>query len=144
MLVEARRIAGKYIRVPHTTDFAILFLPVEGLYAEVLRRPGLAERAQREHRVLIAGPTTLSALLTSLQMGFKTLAVEQRSEEIWRLLGTVRSEFLKFGEVLDRTRQHLAQAGADLDAASTRTRQISRQLSTVEQLPVPEAWQQEK
>lgn len=144
VLVEARRIAGKYIRVPHTTDFAILFLPVEGLYAEVLRRPGLAERAQREYRVLIAGPTTLSALLTSLQMGFKTLAVEQRSEEIWRLLGTVRGEFLKFGEVLDRTRQHLAQAGADLDAASTRTRQISRQLSKVEQLPVPEAWQQEK
>lgn len=143
VLTEAKRIAGKYLRVPHTTDFAVLFLPAEGLYAEVLRRPGLAERAQREHRVLIAGPTTLSALLTSLQMGFQTLAVEQRSEEIWRLLGTVRGEFLKFGEVLDRTRQHLAQAGADLDAATTRTRQISRQLSRVEQLPVPEAWQQD-
>ena len=93
VLTEAKRIAGKYIRPPYTTDFAVLFLPTEGLYAEALRRPGLAQRAQREYHILLAGPTTLSALLTSLQTGFRTLAVEQRSREIWRLLGSVRAEF---------------------------------------------------
>ncbi|MEG0145293.1 MAG: DNA recombination protein RmuC, partial [Clostridia bacterium] len=129
-----------YIRVPHTTDFAVLFLPIEGLYAEALRRPALQNKLHTQYRVLLSGPATLSALLNSLQMGFKTLAVEQRSEEIWRLLGAVRGEFLKFGEALDRTRQRLDLAGQDLDAASTRTRQITRQLAKVEEMPVPNDW----
>ncbi|MEG0933968.1 MAG: DNA recombination protein RmuC [Clostridia bacterium] len=140
LLTEGKRISDKYIRVPHTTDFAVLFLPIEGLYAEALRRPALQNKLHTQYRVLLSGPATLSALLNSLQMGFKTLAVEQRSEEIWRLLGAVRGEFLKFGEALDRTRQRLDLAGQDLDAASTRTRQITRQLAKVEEMPVPEDW----
>ncbi|MEG1605847.1 MAG: DNA recombination protein RmuC, partial [Clostridia bacterium] len=136
LLTEGKRISDKYIRVPHTTDFAVLFLPIEGLYAEALRRPELQNKLHTQYRVLLSGPATLSALLNSLQMGFKTLAVEQRSEEIWRLLGAVRGEFLKFGEALDRTRQRLDLAGQDLDAASTRTRQITRQLAKVEEMPV--------
>ncbi|MEG0984779.1 MAG: DNA recombination protein RmuC [Clostridia bacterium] len=140
LLTEGKRISDKYIRVPHTTDFAVLFLPIEGLYAEALRRPELQNKLHTQYRVLLSGPATLSALLNSLQMGFKTLAVEQRSEEIWRLLGAVRGEFLKFGEALDRTRQRLDLAGQDLDAASTRTRQITRQLAKVEEMPVPEDW----
>lgn len=141
LIEEAKRIAGKYIKVPHTTDFAVMFLPVEGLYAEALRRPGLCERLQDRHRVLVSGPTTLSALLTSLQIGFQTLAVEQRSEEIWRLLGAVRGEFYQFGEALERTRQRLDQAGAELDQASTRTRQITKKLSKVDELAAPEGWE---
>ncbi|MDI9505416.1 MAG: DNA recombination protein RmuC [Bacillota bacterium] len=143
ILAEAKRIASKYIRVPHTTDFAVMFLPTESLYAEVLQRPGAIQRIQHELRVLVAGPSTLAALLNSLQMGFRTLAVEQRSEEIWRLLGSVRSEFIRFGEILDRTRQHLAKAGADLDAAGARSRQITRELGKVEQLSVPGSWKEE-
>ena len=139
VLTEAKRIAGKYIRSPYTTDFAVLFLPTEGLYAEALRRPGLAQRAQREYHILLAGPTTLSALLTSLQTGFQTLAVEQRSREIWRLLGSVRAEFTRFGELLDRTRQRLAQAGAELDAAASRSRSITRELNRIDTLPQPGA-----
>lgn len=139
VLTEAKRIAGKYIRPPYTTDFAVLFLPTEGLYAEALRRPGLAQRAQREYHILLAGPTTLSALLTSLQTGFQTLAVEQRSREIWRLLGSVRAEFTRFGELLDRTRQRLAQAGAELDAAASRSRSITRELNRIDTLPQPGA-----
>lgn len=139
VLTEAKRIAGKYIRPPYTTDFAVLFLPTEGLYAEALRRPGLAQRAQREYHILLAGPTTLSALLTSLQTGFQTLAVEQRSREIWRLLGSVRAEFTRFGELLDRTRQRLAQAGAELDAAASRSRSITRELNKIDTLPQPGA-----
>ena len=140
LMEEAKRISDKYIRVPYTTDFAILFLPTEGLYAEALRRRGLCEKMQEKYRVLISGPTTLSALLSSLQMGFQTLAVEQRSEEIWRLLGSVRAEFMKFGEGLERTRQRLEQANAELDATSVRTRQITRRLSKVDELTVPDDW----
>ncbi len=138
VLEQAKRIAGKYIKVPHSTDFAILFLPSEGLYAEVLRRPGLMESVQQRHRVVLSGPTTLSALLSSLQMGFRTLAVEQRSEEVWRLLGSVKEEFWRFGEVLDKTRQRLEQASTELDNASIRTRAINRQLKAMEQLGAPE------
>ena len=143
VLTEAKRIAGKYIRPPYTTDFAVLFLPTEGLYAEALRRPGLAQRAQREYHILLAGPTTLSALLTSLQTGFQTLAVEQRSREIWRLLGSVRAEFTRFGELLDRTRQRLAQAGAELDAAASRSRSITQELNRIDTLPQPGAPREE-
>ncbi len=139
---EAKRIASKYIRVPHTTDFAVMFLPIEGLFAEALRISGLCEKLQDKYRIMVSGPTTLSALLTSLQMGFQTLAVEQRSEEIWRLLGAVRGEFYQFGEALERTRQRLDQAGAELDQASTRTRQITKKLSKVDELTIPENWQE--
>lgn len=139
VLTEAKRIASKYIRPPYTTDFAVLFLPAEGLYAEVLRRPGLAQRAQREYHILLAGPTTLSALLTSLQTGFQTLAVERRSREIWQLLGSVRAEFARFGQLLDRTRQRLQQAGAELDAAASRSRSITRELNRIDTLPQPGA-----
>ena len=135
---EAKRIATKYIQVPYSTDFAIMFLPSEGLYAEVLRRAGLMESMQEKHRVVICGPTTFSALLSSLQMGFRTLAVEQRSVEVWRLLGMVRNEFLKFGDVLDKTRQRLEQASSELDNASVRTRAINRQLKAMDQLNAPE------
>lgn len=135
---EAKRISGKYIKIPYTTDFAIMFLPSEGLYAEVLRRPGLMESVQQKYRVVLSGPTTLSALLSSLQMGFRTLAVEQRSEEVWQLLSAVKEEFLKFGGVLDKTRQRLEQATSELDSASVRTRAINKQLKQIEQLELDE------
>ena len=135
---EAKRIAQKYIKVPHSTDFAIMFLPSEGLYAEVLRRPGLMEGIQEKYRIVLCGPTTISALLSSLQMGFRTLAVEQRSVEIWRLLGSVKTEFAKFGDVLDKTRQRLEQATTELDNASVRTRAINRKLKAMEQLGAPD------
>lgn len=131
---QAKRITSKYIKLPYSTDFAIMFLPSEGLYAEVLRRPGLSESIQQKFRVVLSGPTTLSALLSSLQMGFRTLAVEQRSEEVWRLLGSVKDEFQKFGDVLDKTRQRLEQASNELDSASVRTRAINRKLKAMEQL----------
>ena len=105
MREEAKRIHAKYVAPPHTTDFAVLYLPTEGLYAEVIRRPGLFENLQREHRVTVAGPTTLSALLNSLQMGFRTLAIAKRSSEVWKILGAVKTEFGKFGVVLDKTPQ---------------------------------------
>ena len=138
---EARRIAAKYVAPPHTTDFAILFLPTEGLYADVLRRPGLVEALQREHRVTLAGPTTLLALLNSLQMGFRTLALERRSAEVWAVLGAVKTEFGRFGEVLAKTRRKLDEASRSIDAAEVRTRVMSRRLKEVEALPVddPEA-----
>jgi len=126
---QAKKIAGKYIKPPYTTDFAILFLPVESLYAEVLRRPGLAESIQEKHRVVISGPTTLSALLNSLQMGFKTLSIEQRTGEVWQTLGTLRTEFARFGDTLERMRQRLDQATGELDAATTRSRAITRKLN---------------
>ena len=121
--------------MPHTTDFAILFLPTEGLYAEVLRRPGLADNLQREFRVSIAGPTTLSALLNSLQMGFRTLAIEKRSAEVWQVLGGVKAEFERFGSVLAATKRQLQTVANSIDQAETRTRQMSRQLRAVEALP---------
>jgi DNA recombination protein RmuC len=132
---EAKTIRSKYIAVPHTTDFAILFLPTEGLYAEIIRRPGLFESLQREQRVTVAGPTTLSALLNSLQMGFRTLAIQQRSSEVWQLLGAVKNEFGKFGDVLKTVRKKLDEAGKHLDTTTTRTRAIERKLRDVESLP---------
>jgi DNA recombination protein RmuC len=131
---EARTIRAKYVAPPHTTDFAILFLPTEGLYAEVLRRAGLFEALQREHRVTVAGPTTLTAILNALQMGFRTLAIEKRSSEVWQLLGAVKSEFGKFGEVLDKVKKKLDEAGRHIDATGVRTRAIARRLRGVESL----------
>jgi len=131
---EAKRIRSKYIAPPHTTDFAVLFLPTEGLFAEVIRRPGLFELLQREHRVTVAGPTTLSALLNSLQMGFRTLAIAKRSSEVWALLGAVKNEFGKFGVVLEKTRKQLDAARNSIDSAGQRTRAIERKLRGVETL----------
>ncbi|HYP83860.1 MAG TPA: DNA recombination protein RmuC [Variovorax sp.] len=137
--LEARGLAEKYIEPPHTTDFAILFLPTEGLYAEVLRRPGLIEALQREHRVTLAGPTTLLAMLNSLQMGFRTLALEKRSSEVWQVLGAVKSEFLKFGGVLADVRRQTQTVLNTLDKAQTRTNVLSRKLREVEALPEPQS-----
>jgi len=132
---EARTIREKYIDPPSTTDFAILFLPVEGLYAEVLRRPGLCDLLQREYRVVLTGPTTLAALLNSLQMGFRTLAVEKRSSEVWQLLGKVKKEFGLFGAVLAQTKKKLQEASSSIDRAEVRSRVISRRLKKVQELP---------
>ncbi|MHB1588974.1 MAG: DNA recombination protein RmuC, partial [Metallibacterium scheffleri] len=131
---EARRIHGKYVSPPHTTDFAVLYLPTEGLYAEVIRRPGLFETLQREHRVTVAGPTTLSALLNSLQMGFRTLAIAKRSSEVWKILGAVKTEFGKFSAVLETVRKRLEQASAEIDKTGVRSRAITRKLRDVELL----------
>ena len=136
---EARKIRDKYVEPPYTTDFAILYLPTEGLYAEALRRPGLADGLQRDFRISVAGPTTLAALLNSLQMGFRTLAIEQRSSEVWGVLGAVKTEFGKFGEALDATRKKLEQATRSIESAGVRTRQIERKLKGVESLPALEA-----
>ncbi len=136
---EARTIAAKYVAPPHTTDFAILFLPTEGLYAELLRRPGLMEALQREHRVSLAGPTTFLAMLNSLQMGFRTLALEKRSSEVWKVLGAVKTEFEKFGGVLARIKGQTETMLNTLGQAETRTRQMSKALKTVEALPGAEA-----
>ena len=138
---EAKTIRAKYISPPATTDFAILFLPTEGLYAEIIRRPGLFESLQREQRVTIAGPTTLSALLNSLQMGFRTLAIQQRSSEVWQLLGAVKSEFGRFGDVLKMVRKKLDEAGKHIDATTVRTRAIERKLRDVESMPGEQAQQ---
>jgi len=132
--MEARTIHDKYVAPPHTTEFAILFVPTEGLYAEALRRPGLMESLQREHRVTLAGPTTLLATLNSLQMGFRTLALEKRSSEVWEVLGAVKTEFGKFGEVLARTKKKLDEASSTIEAAQTRTNVMTRKLKTVEGL----------
>ena len=132
---EAKAIAQKYVAPPHTTDFALLFLPTEGLYAEILRRPGLTDFLQREYRVSVTGPTTLTALLNSLQMGFRTLAIEQRSSEVWQVLGAVKTEFRKFGEVLSKTRSQLEAVSRSIESAETRTRQMSKKLRDVEALP---------
>jgi len=133
--LEAKTIAEKYLAPPATTDFGLLYLPFEGLYAEVLRRPGLFEVLQRDYRVTLCGPTTLSALLNSLQMGFRTLAIEKRSSEVWQVLGAVKTEFGRFGEVLARTKAQLQTVANSIDAAETRTRQIERKLRDVEALP---------
>ena len=131
---EAKRIHGKYVAPPHTTDFAVLYLPTEGLYAEVIRRPGLFENLQRDHRVTVAGPTTLSALLNSLQMGFRTLAIAKRSSEVWKILAAVKNEFGKFGVVLEKTRKQLDTVRNSIDSAGQRTRAIERKLRDVETL----------
>ncbi len=138
---EAKTIAEKYLSPPLTTDFAILFLPTEGLYAEVIRRPGLSDELQRVHRVSIAGPSTLSALLNSLQMGFRTLALEQRSSEVWQVLGAVKTEFGKFGDVLSATRVALERAAKNIESAEVRSRQMARKLKSVEALPSDAAQQ---
>ena len=129
---EAKRIASKYIMPPHTTDFAIMFLPVEGLYAEAVQDVALTEALQREYRVVVAGPSTLTALLNALQMGFRTLAIEQRSSEVWQLLGAVKADFGRFAETLEKTRQRLQQATESIDTAFVRTRSIQRRLGAVE------------
>ena len=133
--LEARTIREKYIGPPHTTDFGMLFVPTEGLYAEALRRPGLVEALQREHKVMLVGPTTLLATLSSLQMGFRTLALEKRSAEVWEVLGAVKTEFGKFGDVLAKTKKKLEEASNTIDAAEVRTRAMTRKLKTVEALP---------
>ncbi|MCB4358603.1 DNA recombination protein RmuC [Quatrionicoccus australiensis] len=138
---EAKSIHEKYVAPPHTTDFALLYLPLEGLYAEALRRPGLAETLQRDFRVSLTGPTTLAAMLNSLQMGFRTLAIEQRSAEVWAVLGAVKTEFGKFGEALAHTKKKLDEASNSISKAETRTRQLTRKLRDVEALPVAESEQ---
>lgn len=132
-------ICNKYIDPPNTTDFAILFLPFESLYAEVLRTPGLFESLQRENKIIVTGPTTLSALLSSLQMGFRTLAIEKRSSEVWRLLGAVKTEFGNFGTILDKTQRKLHEASNVIEQAGVRSRAIERKLRSVQELPVEEA-----
>ncbi len=136
---EAKHIKEKYLDPPNTTDFGIMFLPVEGLYAEVLRRPGLCDTLQREFRIVVTGPTTLAALLNSLQMGFRTLAIEKRSSEVWELLGAVKTEFGKFGDVLAKTKKKLQEASNTIDKAEVRTRAIERKLRKVQEVPQPEA-----
>ncbi len=135
LIAEAKTIRDKYVSPPHTTDFGILFVPTEGLYAEALRRPGLLESMQREHRVMLCGPTTLLATLNSLQMGFRTLALEKRSVEVWEVLGAVKTEFGKFGEVLAKTKKKLDEASNNISQAEVRARVMARELRTVEALP---------
>lgn len=151
--LEAASISDKYIAPPHTTNFAVLFLPTEGLFAEVLRRPGLFEALQREFHVSVAGPTTLTAQINSLQMGFRTLAIEKRSSEVWQVLGAVKTEFGKFGTVLDKVRDKLDQARNQIDETGVRSRQIERKLKGVEaltegetakMLPAPESAESEE
>jgi DNA recombination protein RmuC len=136
---EARKIATKYVHPPDTTDFAILFVPTEGLFAEALRIPGLTEALQNDYRVVLAGPTTLSATLNSLLLGFRTLAIEQRSAEVWALLGSVKTEFRKFGEVVDSTRKSITAAANKFEELGRRTRAIERGLRSVEVLPAAAA-----
>ncbi len=136
---EARSIAEKYLCPPFTTEFGILFLPIEGLYAEVLRRPGLSEELMRVHRIVVCGPTTLAAFLNSLQMGFRTLAVEKRSSEVWKLLGAVKTEFGNFGTILEKTQKKLQEASNSIDSAARKSRTIERKLRDVQELPPGEA-----
>jgi DNA recombination protein RmuC len=131
----ARDIAQKYLAPPKTTDFAVMYLPTEGLYAEVLRRPGLIEKLQRDHRVTVAGPMTLAAILNSLQMGFRTLAIQKRSSEVWEVLGAVKTEFTKYADILVKVQKKLQEANNIADSGLTRTRAIQRQLKNVEQMP---------
>ena len=134
---EAKKIASKYISPPFTADFAIMFLPVEGLYSEVIQSPELVESLQREHRIVVAGPGTFAAMLSALQMGFRTLAIEKRSGEVWRLLGEIKTDFARFAEMLETTRRRLDQAGESIDSAVSRTRTIRRKLSDIETDPLP-------
>ena len=136
---EAKKIKEKYIEPPHTTDFAVMYLPTEGLYAEVLRRTGLAESLQREHRVVVTGPTNTAAMLNSLQMGFRTLAIEKRSSEVWALLGGVKSEFEKFGGVIAETEKKLQEAANKFQAVGVRTRAIQKKLKDVQALPLADS-----
>jgi DNA recombination protein RmuC len=132
---EARKIRDKYIDPPNTTDFGILFLPTEGLYAEVLRRPGFCDSIQREHRVVITGPSTIWALLNSLQMGFRTVAVEKSASKVWTLLGQVKTEFGNFGAILEKTQKKLQEASNTIESAAKKSRNIEGKLSKVQELP---------
>ena len=136
---EAKSIADNYLAPPHTTDFAILFLPIESLYAEVLRRPGLMDSLQRDYRVTLAGPTTLLAMLNSLHMGFRTLALEQQASQVWKVLGAVKTEFERYGDWVARIREQVQKASDTLDKADTRTKQMRRALKVVEALPEGES-----
>lgn len=133
--MEAKDIKEKYIAPPSSTDFGIMFLPIEGLYAEVLRRDGLCETLQRKYRVIVTGPTTLAALLNSLQIGFRTIAIEKRSDDVWQLLGTIKTEFENFGEALDKTQKKIQEASNSIENAARRTRVIERKLNKVQELP---------
>ena len=135
----ARDIHDKYLSPPGTTDFGIMFLATEGLYAEVLRQPGVVEELQQRYRVVVAGPTTLAAILSSLRMGFQTLAIEQRAVEVWRVLGAIKTEFGKFGEILTKVKHQIDLASRTIDKTGVRTRAIERKLREVEKLPEPEA-----
>ncbi len=135
---EAKTIYDKYLDPPNTSDVALLFLPVEGLFAEVLRRPGLFEKIQNDYKVILTGPTTIAAILNSLQMGFRTLAIEKRSSEVWTILGTVKTEFGKFGDILEKTQKKLEEASKTIEDASKKTRTIQRKLRDVQELPAGE------
>jgi len=137
--LEAQDIHRKYVKPPHTTDFAIMFLATEGLYAEVVRQPALVDDLQQRYRVVVAGPTTLAALLSSLRMGFQTLAIEQQAVEVWRVLGGVKTEFARFGDVLAKVKRQLETASRTIDQTGVRTRAMERKLRAVEQLPDDEA-----
>ena len=134
---EAKKISSKYISPPHTADFAVMFLPIEGLYAEALQSPDLVESLQREERVVLSGPGTFAAMLNALQMGFRTLAIEQRSDEVWHLLGEIKTDFARFSEILESTRRRLDQAGESIDSAVSRSRSIKRKLEGLETFPEP-------
>jgi DNA recombination protein RmuC len=136
---EARSICEHYLCPPHTTDFAILFLPIESLYAEVLRRPGLMDKVQRDYRVTLAGPTTLLAMLNSLHMGFRTLALEQQASEVWKVLGAVKTEFERYGEWVARIKEQVQKAADTVDRADTRTKMMRRALKDIEALPETQA-----
>ncbi|WP_067619028.1 DNA recombination protein RmuC [Alicyclobacillus acidiphilus] len=136
---EAKAIQEKYLSPPDTTDFAIMFLPIEGLFAEVLRKSGLWDSLQRDYRVVVTGPTTITALLNSLQLGFRTLAIQQRSSEVWKLLGAVKTEFGKFGDILEKTQKKLKEASNTIDTAASKSRSIERKLKQVEAVPSLEA-----
>jgi DNA recombination protein RmuC len=136
---SAKDVCEKYIHPPHSTDFAVLFLPTEGLFAEIIRRPGLVDDLQREYRIIVTGPTTLMALLNSLRMGFRTLAIQKRSSEVWQVLAAVKTEFGKYGEILDKVQQKLHEASNTIDKVSVRRRAIDRRLKGVEILPEMEA-----
>ncbi|HUD04201.1 MAG TPA: DNA recombination protein RmuC, partial [Candidatus Paceibacterota bacterium] len=136
---EAKDIRDKYLDPPFTTDFGILFLPIESLYAEVLRRPGLFEQIRREFKVIIAGPTTAQVVLNSLQMGFKTLTIQKRSSEVWTLLSAVKTEFGKFGDLLEKTHKKMQEASNTIEDAVTKTRTIEKKLNKVQTLPIGEA-----
>ena len=135
LMMEAKNIHEKYISPPHTTDFAIMYLPIEGLYAQVLQQSDIQSKLQEKYRIVISGPTTLAALLNSLQMGFKTLAIEKRSSEVWSILAAVKTEFEKFGDILDKTQKKLQEAGNTIETASRKSRTIERKLRGVESLP---------
>jgi DNA recombination protein RmuC len=137
--LSAKTIAEKYLNPPKTTDFAVLYLPTEGLYAEVLRQPGLVSQLQLEHRVVVSGPTTIAALLNSLRLGFRSLAIEQQASEVWQVLGAVKTEFGKFGDVLSKVKKQLAAASNTIEKTEQRTRVMASKLREVEQLPSGES-----